>query len=55
MRTYRVFIAAEDGNNKIYDIEAKDHYKAIELGMDKAFKEEPENRFVPAGFEEVEP
>jgi hypothetical protein len=54
-KLYRVYILAEDGNNKIYDIEAVDHYKAIELGMDKAFAEEPTNRFIPSGFEEIEP
>lgn len=54
-RTYRVFIAAEQGENLIYDIEAVDEYKAIEKGMDRAFEEQPNNRFVPAGFEEIEP
>jgi hypothetical protein len=54
LRLYRVFFIAEKGEPKSFDIEAVDHYKAIELGMDKCFEEEPDNKFAPAGFEEIE-
>lgn len=54
LRLYRVFFVAEGGDNKIFEIEATDHYKAIELGMDKCFEESPDGRFIPAGFEEIE-
>ncbi len=54
IRLYRVFLIAEVGEPVSYDIEAPNHYKAIEWGMDKAFEEQPDNKFMPAGFEEIE-
>lgn len=53
MARYKVYLVTEIGEPVEYEFEAKTHYKAIEMAMDRAFEEQPDNRFALAGYDKL--